>query len=257
MIHRAGRLRVVLPFATAPVAAAGGLILRAMMSQTIGASPAGWRRFLALLLITQCFVTGLLWPYLLAMRAHPRLTLPVLRRALGALVGCQAALAAGVCAACIGLGAPALLAAATAQLLLAAFAALLLGVFFLLSSLGASAPLCQLAASLASILLLGTLFCTNGIIEGCQGAGLRDWLVQAAVTVNPVSTLAKSVCGLDMLRGRIMYDLSVIPSYYRFSYTSWQKMALGYLLVGAALALVGALLRHLWSSVKGETSCEA
>jgi hypothetical protein len=127
-------------------------------------------------------------------------------------------------------------------LVLVAFAVLIAGTYLVPESLRLPPGVCQVAASLAAVFLVSTVFLLGPVVEHAEEAGLSGPAIYRRITlalsVNPFATLAYSVFGDEVLRGATLYHHVTRAADFQHGQPSWGWTALGY---GLAGLLFGAL----------------
>jgi hypothetical protein len=123
-------------------------------------------------------------------------------------------------------------------ILLVALTILVAGIYFFSRALGASREGAQILASLAVVLLMGSLFAFGPLIRAAADAGASGETLHRCITlvldVNPFFVIGYSIFDSDLL---------VLPAFYRMGLTgfqhgvpNWPATAAGYGIVGLALA---------------------
>lgn len=116
---------------------------------------------------------------------------------------------------------------------LLAFSAFLFGLYFLLESLVPS--FAQAGCGLVVLLMVGTLFYFDPIVEHAQASGLPRESFQRRVDLalewNPYAVMAYSIFEEDLLTRRLLYSRTLLSDLQR-SYPDWTRTALGYVLLG-------------------------
>jgi len=130
--------------------------------------------------------------------------------------------------------------------LLTAFAALVASVFLLAEFLGARREVCQLLASLLVVLLMGSVFLIEPVLENATRAGMSAAAIGSRITlilsVNPFMTMGLSIFGHDLLHVPAFYRLD-LAAYQHFP-PRWGATSLGYAVVAAVLGGAAALRRR-------------
>ena len=97
-------------------------------------------------------------------------------------------------------------------------------------------------ASTALILFFSfSVFWINPLIEAYRNSPVRDTLIYIAVNLNPMVTAYAHGYGADMLRQKLMYDISLIGPYYPYHVAGLFTIILSYLVPGAVLTALSCL----------------
>ncbi len=131
-------------------------------------------------------------------------------------------------------------------LLLTAFAALVAAAFLAVESLGARRELCQLAASLLVVALMGSVFVVEPVLENAVRARLPGPQIgtrlSLLLSVNPFMTLGLSVFGHDLLHVPAFYRLDLAA--YQHAPPRWGATSFGYAVAAGILGAAAALRRR-------------
>ena len=120
---------------------------------------------------------------------------------------------------------------------LSAFAVLIFSIFYLLSALRLLPIISQVVIYLVVILMVGTIFWFNPIIEDAESSGLSSGDItdraNLALTLNPYVVVG-SILDMDVMRFNILYRSSLIAK-YNFRYPSWTAVAIWYMVFSATV----------------------
>ena len=120
---------------------------------------------------------------------------------------------------------------------LSAFAVLIFSLFYLLSALRLPSLISQVVIYLVVILMVGTIFWFNPIIENAESSGLSSEDItdraNLALALNPYVVVG-SILNMDVMRFNILYSSSLIAK-YNFRYTSWTTVAIWYMVFSATV----------------------
>jgi hypothetical protein len=123
-----------------------------------------------------------------------------------------------------------------------AFVVSIWGINTFLRSLGMRHDLRKLAIVLLLLLSIGSVVLANGVVEGAKES--RAEVVKVLLISNPcVATSA--IYGNDILRGRVLYEKSVIGQYYYFEYPTPWSAFLFCLVIGVVFAGLTGLARSI------------
>ena len=114
---------------------------------------------------------------------------------------------------------------------LLAFGVLLFGLFHLLLGLGRSTTLAQIGTGLLVLLMVGTLFYFDPLLEQVREAGTLHTRVEWAMKGNPYVVVASSIFEEDVLTRPFLYRHTLLADLPR-SYPEWPPVALGYVVLG-------------------------
>lgn len=130
--------------------------------------------------------------------------------------------------------------------LLTAFAALVASVFLLAEFLGARREACQLLASLVVVVLMGSVFMIEPVLENATRAGMSGPAIGSRITlilsVNPFMTMGLSIFGHDLLHVPAFYRLDLAA--YQHEPPRWGASSLGYAIAAAVLGAAAAIRRR-------------
>lgn len=129
-------------------------------------------------------------------------------------------------------------------LFLIGFSVLIISLFILLVTLGISGNLSQFMLTMLVVLMYGTVFCANPLIETYKNdQETRQTIIGLAVNLNPMLVIAGNFFDHDLMRAQHMYRISLIGPYYPYSYTDWRYLLIGYLITAIlCLALTRIIL---------------
>lgn len=117
------------------------------------------------------------------------------------------------------------------------------GVSYLFIKIGLNKNITYIIVSFIILLLNSTIFYINPFISAWQdNPGLRQAIIDLAVKINPLLTIASSFFHHDLLRSRAMYSLCDIGPYYFYSYANWPMVLLCYVLIGVFTFGLGILI---------------
>jgi hypothetical protein len=125
----------------------------------------------------------------------------------------------------------------TAAFLLA-FSSFLIGLFHLIVGFRLPPAVAQIFSGLMVVLMVGTLFYFDPILERSSAVQLPD-RVALALEWNPYAVMAYSIFEEDVLTRRILYTRTLLAD-LQHGYPDWTRAALGYVLLGFWL-YVGSL----------------
>ena len=139
-------------------------------------------------------------------------------------------------------GAGLIVRAGMGQCICLAFGLMLLGLTrVMMKAMARSAA--QLAGSLLGLLMCGTIFYVNPLIESAEPS-LKPWLIRAAITPNPLVALTAGAFGQDILRSRVIYSRSVIGQFYQYNYPHWAAAAGAFAVARIILLLISKGWQH-------------
>ncbi len=170
-----------------------------------------------------------------------------LRRRLVAALGVLGGVLAVLAAAAVTESLRALIAVG---LLLAGLGVLVAGLFAFAASFRLPPEICQIAAGLVVVALLGLIFCFGPVLRHAEEVGMSgdeiDRRITLALAVNPFMVLGYSVFNEDPLVSPRLYPLGLRD--YRYRPPRWSRTAAGYALAGfvlfaASLGLTALRLR--------------
>ncbi len=131
--------------------------------------------------------------------------------------------------------------------LLTAFAAFVASVSLLAELLGARREVGQLLASLVVVVLMGSVFLIEPVLENATRAGLPGPSVGERITlilsVNPFMTTGLSIFGHDLLHAPAFYRLDLAA--FQHAPPRWGATSLGYAVAAAVLGSAAALRHRL------------
>jgi hypothetical protein len=107
------------------------------------------------------------------------------------------------------------------------------GIYYLFITLGAGKDISYLIISLIILLMNTTIFYVNPIISAVQdNTVLRQKIIEVAININPILTIATNFFHHDLLRSSTIYSICDIGSYYFYSYAHWVTILIYYLIIG-------------------------
>ncbi|MBI5359371.1 MAG: hypothetical protein HZA48_02180 [Planctomycetes bacterium] len=112
---------------------------------------------------------------------------------------------------------------------------------------GKRAVFAQFASTAFILFFSFSVFWANPLIEAYRNSPVRDTLIYIAVNFNPMVTAYAHGYGADMLRQKLMYDISLIGPYYPYHVAGLFTIILSYLIPGAFLTELAFLKYKLAS----------
>jgi len=133
-------------------------------------------------------------------------------------------------------------------LFLIPFSLAVFAVFYFFHILGVRLSICQIICYFLVTMVHGTIFFSNPIIEKMEKEQFSGEeitrIVNFGISVNPYAIIGNSVLGVDVLRNRYFYNLSLIP-YYNFRYpTLWEAIRF-YLILSICILLLAVITRSV------------
>lgn len=113
--------------------------------------------------------------------------------------------------------------------------------FFFRAVSGRHAVFAQFSSTALILLFSFSVFWMNPLIEAYRNSPVRDGLIYIAVNFNPMVTAYAHGFGADMLRQKLMYDISLIGPYYPYHVAGLFTVVLSYFIPGVALTALSCL----------------
>lgn len=113
-----------------------------------------------------------------------------------------------------------------------AYSLMIMALYIMLTSIGLSGILSQVIVIMPVLLMNGTVFYANPLIESVTSNQFREMIVQWSINLNPMLIIGANFFNYDMILAPQMYKLSLIQ-YYPHYYSSWGYVVSGYLFITA------------------------
>ncbi len=136
---------------------------------------------------------------------------------------------------------------------LGAWSGFVVGLFHLFVGIRLPGVLSQILCSFLVILMVGTLFYFNPILEAAEGGSPETFQsrVDLAMEWNPWVVMAYSIFEDDLLTHRSLYTRTRLADLPRI-YPDWSVIALRYLFLAGAMSIFSFLSTLVWRSKREE-----